>query len=139
MIRRISVESAHYRPILGSCKYYDSLSATTDLQETLHGAVMVIRPMNPVVKDDAELLKTSLLEAVKTHLGRVVLDLSNTPFVDSRCLEAMLDVTEVMANTGQSLKLIGSNEIIRDVLEFTDLTTRFEHFSDVNTAVRSYL
>ncbi len=44
-----------------------------------------------------------------------------------------------LAQGGQALKLCGANEVFREVLELTELTSVFEHFVDVNSAVRSFL
>jgi anti-anti-sigma factor len=68
-----------------------------------------------------------------------VLDASAIQFVDSKGLEALVDAYDAIAQTGQSLKLCGVNETIRQVLELTELASRFEHFADVNAAVRSFL
>jgi len=37
------------------------------------------------------------------------------------------------------LKLCASNKTLREVLNLTGLSPLFEHFDDVNTAVRSFL
>ncbi len=35
--------------------------------------------------------------------------------------------------------MAGANDTLREVFEITDLAGCFEHFADVNTAVRSFL
>jgi anti-anti-sigma factor len=109
------------------------------IHEKKHGAVTVIRPQGPITGSDAEQLKTALLEGVNRSLGRLVLDASSVPYVDSRGLEVLLEVNEELARSGQSLKLCGLNEVVREVLELTDLASLFEHFADVNSSVRSFL
>lgn len=104
-----------------------------------HGAVTAVRPIGPVTGDGADELKRVLFDVRTRSLGRLVLDLSGVPFVDGRALEVMLDVTEELAKSGQALRLCGENEVLREVLELTDLASSFEHFEDVNSAVRSFL
>ena len=110
-----------------------------EIQEKQHGAVTALKPRGPVIESDADVLKTRLLQVRTKSLGRLVLDVSAIPFVDGRALEALLDVTEELAKSGQALKLCGANELLREVLEVTDLAGLFEHFEDVNSAVRSFL
>jgi anti-anti-sigma factor len=59
--------------------------------------------------------------------------------VDSKALEVLLDATERLADSGQALRLCGANETVREVLDLTDLSRFFEHYQDVNSAVRSFL
>jgi anti-anti-sigma factor len=110
-----------------------------EIQEQQHGAVTALKPRGPVIESDADALRDRLLQVRTKSLGRLVLDVSAIPFVDGRALEAMLDVTEELAKSGQALKLCGTNELLREVLEVTDLAGLFEHFEDVNSAVRSFL
>ena len=72
-------------------------------------------------------------------LGRLVLDASNIPFIDSRGLEVLVEVSQQLTQTGQVLKIAGVNDVLREVFELTELTCEFEHFTDVNSAVRSFL
>ena len=109
------------------------------LQQHRHGAVTVLVPRGPLAGADAEELKGRLLEALKESRGRIVLDAAGVPMVDSRGLEVLAEVNAEMATTGQTLKLCGANETLRQVLELTELASLFEHFEDANAAVRSFL
>jgi anti-anti-sigma factor len=109
------------------------------LKEQRCGAVTVLRPEGPLKGEDAEQFRKRMSELLNASLGRCVLDASAIQFVDSKGLEALVDANEAIAETGQSLKLCGVNETIRQVLELTELASRFEHFADVNAAVRSFL
>ena len=72
-------------------------------------------------------------------MGRFVLDAVEIAFVDSRGLECLVEVNEQLMKGGQSLKVCGANETIREILELTDLSSVFEHYADVGSAVRSFL
>ena len=110
-----------------------------EIQSQRQGAITIIRPQGPLLVADAEQLKTSLLETAGSSLGRVVLDLEAIPFVDSRGLEVLVEVTEEMSEGGQALKLCAANKTVREVLELTELAGLFEHFEDVGSAARSFL
>lgn len=103
------------------------------------GAVAVLTPKGPVTHNEADDLKERLLESVSANLGRVVVDASGIPFVDSRGLEIFSEVSDKLAQSGKALKLCNANETLREVLYLTDLMSIFEHYEDVNAAVRSFL
>ena len=107
--------------------------------EQRQGAVTVLRPEGPLTEPDVPAFKQKLLDVLAGNLGRFVVDMSAIAFVDSKGLEALLDVTEEMAKSGQVLRLCGANKTVREVLELTDLASQFDHFEDSNTAVRSFL
>lgn len=109
------------------------------LKEQRYGGVTVLRPEGPLKGEDAEQFRTRITDLLASGLGRCVLDASAIQFVDSKGLETLVDANEAMAQTGQMLKLCGVNETIRQVLEMTELSSHFEHFADVNAAVRSFL
>jgi anti-anti-sigma factor len=103
------------------------------------GAVTVVKPQGALLEADAEQVKATLLQTASANLGRVVLDMEAIPFVDSRGLEIMVEVSEELSEGGQVLKLCGSNKTVREVLEITELAPQFEYFEDANSAARSFL
>jgi anti-anti-sigma factor len=109
------------------------------IQEQRQGAVTVVRPEGALIETDVPLVRSRLDEVRRTTLGRFVLDCTALPYVDSRGLEALVDLTESMAQVGQSLRICGVNETLREVLEINDLSRLFEQYDDVNSAVRSFL
>jgi anti-anti-sigma factor len=110
-----------------------------EIKEQKHGAVLVVRPEGPLKSDDAEAFKTRMTRALAESLGRCVVDASAIQFIDSKGLEALVEVNEAVAQTGYLLKLCGVNETIREVLELTQLASQFEQYPDLNSAVRSFL
>ena len=110
-----------------------------DIQEQRQGAVTVLKPQGPLVAQDADQFQVSLTAVLATSLGRFVVDASEIPYVDSRGLEVLKEATEQLSDSGQALRLCGANETVREVLDLTDLSRLFEHYQDVNSAVRSFL
>src|ERR671917_441634 len=105
------------------------------IHEQLQGAVIILKPEGPLVELDAAVVKQRLLQTLNSTLGRFVVDMSAIPYVDSKGLEILVDVTEEMGRSGQALRMCGANKTVREVLELTDLASHFEHFTDANTAV----
>jgi len=77
-----------------------------DIRQTQVGAVSIVGPRGPLIGDDVESLR-KVVEPVQTQrLGRFVVDLAGLPFVDSRGLEMLVELTERMSSSGRALKLI---------------------------------
>lgn len=110
-----------------------------DIQTQYRGAVLVVRPSGPLAGPDAETFKAAMQGFVRENLGRVVIDATVLPYVDSQGLESLADIAADLALSGKGLKLCAANDAIRQVLELTGLAPQFEHFDDTNSAVRSFL
>lgn len=109
------------------------------IKEQRQGAVSVLTPQGPVCGPDAGVFKATAEQVMGQTMGRFVVDLSGSPYVDSEGLEALVSLTEALAQSGRMLKLCGTCETVREVLELTELAELFEHFQDANAAVRSFL
>ena len=109
------------------------------IHEEKKGAVTVLRPDGPLLGADVEGFRHKLLRTRVATMGRFVLDVSGLAYADSKGLETLVEVQEELARAGQSLKLCGLNETLREVLDLTELAPRFESYSDVGSAVRSFL
>ena len=109
------------------------------VQTQQRGAVTVVRPDGPLVAAEVDEFREKLDGEIRRNLGRVVLDVSAVPFVDSGALECLVDITGELARSGKALKLCGSTDTLQEVLELTGVASEFEQFADVITAVRSFL
>ena len=109
------------------------------ISELQQGAVTVLAPKGPLCTSDADQFKNIAQQVIDRSLGRIVLDASGIPYLDSRGLEVLLDVTDRLAESGKALKLCAACETVREVMELTDLAAQFEFYQDVNAAVRSFI
>jgi anti-anti-sigma factor len=109
------------------------------IHEDNQGAVTILRPEGPLVGQDAEDLGQRLALRVEECLGRVALDLAAVPYCDSRGLEVLVDADQHLSRRGQSLKVCALSPTLREVMELTGLSGRFEHFGDTTAAIRSFL
>ncbi len=104
------------------------------------GAVTVIHPDGPVVcKDDADALRAESLSILGKTLGRFVLDASDMAFVDSNGLEALVDISNELLEGGQPLRLCQLSDTLREIIAITGLTSSFQQYDTVQSAVRSFL
>ena len=102
-------------------------------------AVTLVKPDGPLSGPDADELRVTMSDLIKTNLGRVVLDASGIPTIDSPGLESLVDIAQELARSGKSLKICALHETLQQVLDLTGLAPQFEQFEDANSAIRSFL
>tara|TARA_Y100000815_G_scaffold268505_1_gene289709 strand:- start:112 stop:447 length:336 start_codon:yes stop_codon:yes gene_type:complete len=110
-----------------------------EIAESTHGAVNVLKPLEPVVGAGANELVARVEQAMPTALGRVAIDCGRVTHVDSPGLEAFVQIAERLANVGYALKLFAVNDTLREIFELTETAANFEFYVDLNAATRSYL
>ncbi len=110
-----------------------------EISETRQGAVTVIRPSGPLCLGDADQFRRHVSEVLGRSLGRLVIDAGAIAYVDSQGLEALVGASDELQGGGRALRLCGAGDTLKEVLELTGLSDRFELFDDVAGAVRSFL
>lgn len=110
-----------------------------EIRTQQHGAVAIAKPMGPITGSDADAFRARLRELIRENLGRIAIDATALSYVDSHGLESLADAAQELAQGGQGLKLCGASETIKQVIQLTGLGRQFEHFDDINSAVRSFL
>ncbi|MDZ7619905.1 MAG: STAS domain-containing protein [Patescibacteria group bacterium] len=69
---------------------------------------------------------------------RVVIDLDNTETLDSKGLEAILEIQDRLHGAGGGVRLAATNPVNRKIFEITRLDRQIEMFDSVVDAVRSF-
>ena len=110
-----------------------------EIDEQKQGAVTVLRPRGALTESEAAVFSSRVRQSIASTLGRVVLDAGAVPFVDSKGLEALVEIAEELADSGLSLRLCGVNETLREVFDLTGTGSLFEHHEDATSAVRSFM
>lgn len=101
------------------------------------GAVTVVRPVGPLVGPDADQFRAQLTGALRSSTGRLVVELSGVPYADSKGLEALLDVAELMWSAGRALPVAAATETLREAFDVTGISSRIQQHRDAHEAVRS--
>jgi len=99
----------------------------------------VVKPMGPVIAGELAELENELLKLTRNWTKRVVINLTDVPFIDSAGLELMLRYQMQLNSHGLKLKLSSLNEMTQKIFDLTQLSKNFEMFPDTSTAVRSFL
>ena len=103
------------------------------------GAVDVVKPNATLNQENAEELTETVQNGLSGGQPMVVVDLSETPLIDSAGLESLLDAYDLVRTKGGTLKLSSATPLCQEILRITAVGERFEQYADVKTAVGSFV
>lgn len=104
----------------------------------LHGSVAVLVPHGPLTADQTDAFHGKLKTAMDQRQGRVVIDLREVPYFDSRGIETLLELCGERRAVVQRPTLAQLGETCREALDLTNVLQRLEVFDTVENAIRSY-
>src|SRR3954469_16324844 len=109
------------------------------IEERAVGDVMVLDLKGRVTLGQGdELLKDKINSLVNQGYKKLVLNLSEVPYIDSAGLGEIVRTYTTVSRQGGSLKLLNLTKRIQDLLSITKLLTVFETFNSETEAVRSF-
>jgi anti-sigma B factor antagonist len=83
-------------------------------------------------------LRDSLKELVAKGEKKILLNLGDVTYIDSSGIGELVSGFTTVTNQSGSLKLLGLNKRVKDLLQVTKLYTVFEAFEDEAEAIRSF-
>jgi anti-anti-sigma factor len=103
------------------------------------GSITVVSPRSAITQGEVDEF-AALAEDYrhKTH-GRMVLEFSQVPFLDSRGIEVLWDLADRQRESGQTTKLAAVQELCREIFELTGISPHLDMFDSAESAVRSFL
>lgn len=108
------------------------------VQSQPHGSVTVLVPHGPLVGEESLDFRRALETALAAQVKRVIVDMTDVPYVDSTGLETLLELCNAALAPHLRPKLAALSETCREALELTDLLPRLEVFDTVENALRSH-
>ena len=100
------------------------------------GSTQILAIQEAVTQAECAELNDLIGRATAAGMGRVAIDLSEVPFVDSATLELLLTAAKNCATRGGRLKLVALSANCQEILRLTDLRGRFEVLDSVEEATR---
>ena len=98
----------------------------------------IARLVGEVDASNAPGFTTELKQAVPNTAIGLVLDLSETTYIDSSGIGELVSGFTTIANQGGAVKLLNLTKRVQDLLQITKLYTVFEVFDDEAKAVQSF-
>jgi len=103
------------------------------------GSVTILSPRGAVTQEETEKFEQLLEDhRVRTN-GRLVLELSQVPVVDSHAVEVLWDFAERQRVAGQAAKLAAITELCREIFELTGVAPHLDIYDSTESAVRSFI
>lgn len=104
---------------------------------TPQGSVTVLVPHGPLTRDEEADFRRVASQSLADRHGRVIADLTDVPYLDSRGIEVLL---ELFGESTTLLKPIIAqvNETCREALDLTDVLDKLDVYDTVENALRSY-
>ena len=102
------------------------------------GTVDVYAPIGALADEEAESFSEMLKARLDEQSLRLVVSLSEVPYLDSIALEGLLDAAEQSHRRNAQLKLMSVPPTCREILELTGLSKHFQIFETVEDAVKSF-
>ncbi len=101
------------------------------------GGRTILVPAGALTHENCGTLRNAVTRVDKGRQGDVVLNLERVSLIDSEGLEALLEIHNDLERGGQALKLIGLNEVCKDILVVTRLLNVLHVYNDLHDAVQS--
>lgn len=107
-------------------------------QHTKQGTVDVVGCEGPLDAARAEQFAVFARQRVASGQPRLVLNLSEVPFIDSKGLETILDLHAECIPRGGQVQVASPTGLVREILEATEVSDVVQVFDDLNQAVGSF-
>ncbi|MBN1788330.1 MAG: STAS domain-containing protein [Sedimentisphaerales bacterium] len=100
--------------------------------------VVVVEIHGEFLEEYCRLFQDTMNELLKEKVVGIVLDMSNSPFIDSSGLGMLLWLRDYCHEKKSQLKLAGLDSNIKKILEITRLDTKLDRYEDLSEAVKSF-
>lgn len=106
---------------------------TSSMQLGHHTVITLKEPVN---HQNCKELKDPVLGAIGKSNVVIILECKEVGYVDSAALEMLLRLQDDIKDRGSQMKLVGLNELCRDIMIATRLINQFNVYSSVQEAVK---
>lgn len=102
------------------------------------GGVTVVTVEGQLIVANRQELKQAIQEALDAGSRRFVLDFSDTAYIDSSGLGALVSINKRVREVGGELRLAGLNEDLRSLFALTKLDTLFAIAESASEALAGF-
>ncbi len=100
--------------------------------------VVVIGVDGQLIVGNRHELKQKVVDAIEVGERKVLIDFTNTGYIDSSGLGALVSLSKKLRDAGGELRLAGLNEDLRTLFELTKLDTLFTIADSAEQALASF-
>lgn len=95
----------------------------------------ILTPKEPLTHQNRKEMETLFSEAMNQRKTMIILDCKTVFFIDSAGLELLVEIEEKLRTRGGILKIVGLNELCKDILVATRLIGRFHVYENIHEAI----
>lgn len=101
------------------------------------GGRAILAPESSIIHENCQPLKSKFDDALKQNKTEVILDCKNVSLMDSAALELLVQIHAELRSKGGALKIVGLNEVCRDILLVTRIINVLFVYKDIHEAITS--
>ncbi|MFK7737551.1 MAG: STAS domain-containing protein [Pirellulaceae bacterium] len=102
------------------------------------GSVSVIKARSSLVGECVDHCRQAVMDALGQRRNNLVLDLAESPIVNSQGLEFIVDAQEECLGRGGKLVILDPTPVCSEVLEITGIADYVAVFSDLRAALSDF-
>lgn len=106
-----------------------------DVDREVRDGAVVLRPQGEIDLSRSPSLRTEIFQAQRERPPRLVIDLSDVPYMDSSGVATLVEALQNSRKQGSALVLCGLGEKVRSIFEIARLDTVFRIEPDVDAAL----
>ncbi len=110
-----------------------------EIKRSVEGPVVVLEIHGPMIADDADNFQTALDRCTEMKNYRLVLEISQVPFMDSSILEKIQNTANDFSKRGGRVCIASPDDVCQDILLATRLNNFVPTMPSRDEAVRSLL
>ena len=101
------------------------------------GQSTVLAPPGALTYKNCEELEAMFHESINQHKTEIILDCKDVSCLDSKALELLVRMHEVLKNQGSMLQIIGLNAVCNDILLITRLVHTFNIYNNIHECIKN--
>jgi anti-anti-sigma factor len=106
----------------------------TSIMQLGHHTVITLK--EPINHQNCKELETSVLGAIGKSNLAIILECKEVSYLDSAALEMLLRLQDAVKERGSLVKLVGLNQLCRDIMIVTRLINQFNVYPSVQEAIK---
>jgi anti-anti-sigma factor len=110
-----------------------------EIKRSVEGPVVILEIHGPMIEDDAEGFQAALDKCAEMNSFRLVLEVSQVPFMDSCILEKIQHCANNFSKRGGRVCIASPDEVCHDILIATRLNNFVPTLANRDEAIRSLL
>jgi anti-anti-sigma factor len=102
------------------------------------GEVVEVAIEGNVLQENVNLFKNRLLDLIDNGKIKIVLNLVDTSYISSLCLAVIVSAKKKLIIRQGDIKIALVNQLVKNLLEITNLVKKIELYDSVDDAVASF-